>query len=492
MALFLFGIDAEDALFLEALAHDDFGCDIREGVARCLGEEGHRPRRTGVDLDDVNLFGLVHDELDVVKALDADAEAKLLGVLQDGPFHLVGDGEGGVDRDAVARVDTRTLDQFHDARHEDVHAVAHRVDFHFLTHDVAIHEHGLVLVDLHRGLEVMAKRLFVADDLHRPAAENEARADEYGVPDARRGFDAVLDLGHRRAFGARDVKLGKKFFKQVAVFRLVDRRAIGADDLDAAVVKRVGKVDGGLSAEGGDDAFRLLKIDDRHHVFGRERLKVQLVRRGVIGGNGLGVVVDDDGFVARALDGLHRVDGGIIELNALSDTDGAGAQNDELVFVCQAGLIFEIGVKQVFIGRIEVGDILARMQGVHHAEDRHESVFLAQVANGDLVGTPQTCDELIREAHGLSGLERFFVKGLCLQNLFHFGDGLHALEEQRGDHRHLVKLVDGNAAAQRLCDGKYAVRAELLQIRHDVLGGHIVKLLEVDVANARLQRADGF
>ena len=82
----------------------------------------------------------------------------------------------------------------------------------------------------------MAKRLFIADDLHRPAAEHEAWSDKHGVADARRRLDAVLNLGDRRAFGARDVKFGKKLFKEVAVFRFVDRGAIGANDLDAATV----------------------------------------------------------------------------------------------------------------------------------------------------------------------------------------------------------------------------------------------------------------
>ena len=139
-------------MLLEALAHNDFGSDVREGVTRRLGEEGHRPRRTGIDLDDIHLFGLIHDELNVVKPLDADAETELFGVLQNDPFDLIRDGEGGIDRDAVARVDARTFDEFHNARHEDVHAVAHRVDFHFLADNVAVHENGLVLVDLDRGL----------------------------------------------------------------------------------------------------------------------------------------------------------------------------------------------------------------------------------------------------------------------------------------------------------------------------------------------------
>ena len=62
----------------------------------------------------------------------------------------------------------------------------------------------------------------------------------------------------------------------------------------------------------------------------RERLEVELVAGGVVGGDGLGVVVDDDGLVAALLDGLDGVDGGVVELHALADADGAAAQHDDL------------------------------------------------------------------------------------------------------------------------------------------------------------------
>ena len=121
--------------------------------------------------------------------------------------------------------------------------------------------------------------------------------------------------------------------------------------------------------------------------------------------------------------------GGIVEFHALSDTDGTGAKHDEFVLVRQAGLIGDLGVDEVCVGGIEVGDVFAGMQGIHHTEDGGQAVLFAGVVDGDFVDVPQTCDELIREAHCLGSLEDGKIEGLILQDLFHLDDLFDAVEE---------------------------------------------------------------
>src|SRR5699024_800027 len=98
----------------QGLAQDHFGGDVRQGVAGGLAQEGNGTGRTGVDLNDIHMVFLVHDELDVEQTHNADAQAQLLGVLEDDAFDLVGDGEGGVHGNGVAGVDAGALHQLHD------------------------------------------------------------------------------------------------------------------------------------------------------------------------------------------------------------------------------------------------------------------------------------------------------------------------------------------------------------------------------------------
>ena len=151
-AVLFFGIDVEDALLLQALAQDDLGGDIRQAVAGGLGQEGNGAGGAGIDLDDIDLLVLVHDELDIVQAHDADAQAQLLGVLQDDALHLVGNAEGGVDTDGVAAVDAGALHQLHNAGDEHIPAIADGVHLDLLADDVFIHQHRLIHVHLHGGL----------------------------------------------------------------------------------------------------------------------------------------------------------------------------------------------------------------------------------------------------------------------------------------------------------------------------------------------------
>ena len=160
-----------------------------------------------------------------------------------------------------------------------------------------------------------------------------------------------------------DLQLGKELLEAVAVLRAVYGLAVRAYYLYAAPHQGLRQVDGCLSAQGGYDALGLFEVYDGHYVFRRQGLEVELVRGGVVRGYGLRVVVDYYGLVAGALDGLHGVHGGVVELHALAYAYGASAQNYYLFLVRKAGLVL------AGVGGVEVGYVLASVQGVHHAEN---------------------------------------------------------------------------------------------------------------------------
>ena len=130
-------------------------------------------------------------------------------------------------------------------------------------------------------------------------------------------------------------------------------------------VQELGELDGRLAAESHHHAHGLLHLDDVHDILGEQRLKVQAIGGVIVCGDGLGVVVDDDYFVAQLLQRPDAVDGGIVELDALTDADGAGAQHhDDGLAAAGEGPGFAELVK----GRIEIGGLGVKLRaaGIHH------------------------------------------------------------------------------------------------------------------------------
>ena len=232
-------------------------------------------------------------------------------------------------------MDACTLHKLHNAGHKDIPSVADSVDLHFLAEDVFVDQHGFVRVNLHGRLKVVAQHLLIGDDLHRATAKDKARPYKYGIPDLGCGSHAVLDTCNGKAGGLRDIKFEQNLFKAVTVFRSLDGCAVGSDKFHPAFHQRLGKIDGCLPAQGGDDTLGFLEVDDSHHILRRQRLKVELVAGGIVGRNRFRVVVDDNSLISVALDGLYGMNSGIVKFHTLSDADRPCAENDNLFLLHQ-------------------------------------------------------------------------------------------------------------------------------------------------------------
>src|SRR5690606_34136510 len=167
------------------------------------------------------------------------------------------------------------------------------------------------------------------DDLHRSPAKHIGRADKDRISDVACNLRRFRS--GNRSFAERlwNPELPKGLFELVPVFRAVEVFKRRAEDIYAACLKGIRQVDGRLSAKLYDDALWLLEIDDRHDIFDRKRLKVELVGNGEVGRYRFRIVVDDDRLVTGFLDGPDRVDRGIVELDALPDADRTGAKDND-------------------------------------------------------------------------------------------------------------------------------------------------------------------
>ena len=236
-------------------------------------------------------------------------------------------------------MDTRSFNELHDARYKHVASVAYRVYLDLFSEYVLVYQYRLVLIYLYGSLEVLSQLRLISYYLHRASAEYERRPYEHRISDLSCSLDSVFDLSDRMPRRLRDPEFLEDLLESVSVLGPVDSLAVRTDELYASLHQRLRKVDSGLASERCDDAFRLLKIDYRHDILSRQRLKVELVCSRVVSRYCLRVVVDDYGLVACAPYGLHGVYRRIVELNALTDPYRTCAQYDYLLLVRQYGLV---------------------------------------------------------------------------------------------------------------------------------------------------------
>ena len=260
----------------------------------------------------------------------------------------------------------------------------------------------------------------------------------------------------------------------LAVLGEVDALGRGAEDLHALGDEEVRERYGRVSAEGHDDAHGLFHLDDAHDVLGAERLEVEAGGGVVVCGDRLGVVVYYDYVVAHLAQGLHAVDGAIVELYALADADGAGAEdNDRLAALgaLGAGVAVALG-HGVEIGRagLELGGA-----GIYHLVGERRT--LGRLAAGDAADGGVRVAEaaglfivFLREPLGERVLELFHALELAQEPFVYAGhvvqglDGIAGLEGlEEGEDAHVVHVED--AAAEWAAGGGGAVERVLLDLR---------------------------
>jgi hypothetical protein len=311
----------------QALAEHEPARHLRQRHADRLGDERDGPRRAGVGLDDVQPPG-VDRVLDVEQAHHPEAERDAAGVAPDLLEHRVPERVRGQHAGRVARVDPGLLDVLHDPADPHVLAVAERVD-----------------VDLDRVLQepveedrpsvagvagqVVGQPVGRVDDLHRPAAEDVARAHEQGEADLVAGLERLADRVRRRVRRGLEAQALQERAEATAVLGQVDGVDARAEQRHARLREARRELERRLAPELDDDALGPLLLHHREDVLERQRLEVEAVGRVVVRGDRLGVAVDHHRVAARGPDGHGRMDAAVVELDALSDAVGARAEDDD-------------------------------------------------------------------------------------------------------------------------------------------------------------------
>ena len=149
-----------------------------------------------------------------------------------------------------------------------------------------VHEHGPLGRRLDGEAHVVLQFRVRVNDLHRPSAEHEAGAHEYGVTQLLGGRQG-LDFVGRDAIGRlRDFQPVEHCREQLAILGNLDALRAGAEDVHAVFLEAQGQVERRLPAELRDGAPASFTLVNVQHVFERERLEEQFVARVVVGRNG--------------------------------------------------------------------------------------------------------------------------------------------------------------------------------------------------------------
>ncbi|EJW98498.1 hypothetical protein EVA_13395 [gut metagenome] len=236
-------------------------------------------------------------------------------------------------------MNTGALNKLHDTGNKHVASIAYGINLKLFALDVFINQNRLILVDCNCGFKVGLESFLICNNLHCSAAQNVGGTDKNRVANFFCGLDTVFYVGDGTTLRLRNSKLFHDFFKGVSVLCSLNSCNVSAYNLNTTLHKGLSKVDSSLTAQRGDNADRIFHFHNAHNVLSGERLEVQLVGSGVVGGNGFGVVVYDNGLVAELFNSGNSVDSGVVKLNALTYTDRTGTENHNLFSVAYAGLV---------------------------------------------------------------------------------------------------------------------------------------------------------
>ena len=376
------------------------------------------------------------------------------------------------------------LDVLHDTGDQNVLAVADSIDLDLGTLQIFVDQNRVFDILRKNDRHILAHVVLVERDNHVLTAEHVGRTQQHRIAD---GFGNVKRfLGRHNGDAARtlDVIFFEQLVKALSVLRHINGVIGGAENIHAVVAHELGELDSGLTAERDHDAVGVLGLDNAHHVLVGERLKVESVGGVKVGRNGFGVVVDDHHVVACLLERPYAVNGGVVELDTLTDTDRTGAEYDDGLFAVV--VLFDKLLRFVLLveGRIEVRRLRFKLgsAGVYH--------FIYRIKRLLHRLTGQLLDRLVEEAVFL-GAEIELVRQLsALQLIGEVDKILELFEEPLVDHGDLMDLRHADAALERFIEAEDTAVVADAQSVDDGSLGITLKLLVVEGVVRDLGAAD--
>ena len=176
--------------------------------------------------------------------------------------------------------------------------------------------------------------LGVGGDAAAGPAERERRTDDDGIPDPLCDGKTLVDRRRDVGGNAGLPDLLHRFLEEFAVLRPVDGGDVGSEEPHARrfqealffELHRQGQTC--LSAQSRKQSVGLLAQDDALDRGNGQRLEIDLVRQMLVGHNGRGVGIDQNGVDLLLAQNAARLRARVIEFGRLPDHDRAGTDDE--------------------------------------------------------------------------------------------------------------------------------------------------------------------
>ncbi len=255
-------------------------------------------------------------------------------------------------------MDSRQFYMLHDSGHKGMGSVAYGICLALRRMvQEAVYENGSVRCHAHCRLHIIHQALIMVHHFHAAPAQHIGGTHHHGITDSAGNLQGLFHRGRHTGFRHGNPQFIHHGPEQIPVLCQVNHFRRGAQNTHTVFLQIRRQVQGGLSAELGDDAHRLFLLINAQHIFQRQRLKIKLVRCVVIRGYRLRVAVHNDGLKAQLFQRHGSMDTAIVKLDSLPDTVGAAPKDHHLGF---------IGADRVFVRGIISGIVISAVRRAAH------------------------------------------------------------------------------------------------------------------------------
>ena len=181
--------------------------------------------------------------------------------------------------------------------------------------------------------------------------------------------------------------------------------------------------------------------------------------------------------------------GAIVKLDALTDTNGAGTKNENLLLSAGALCLALSAVNGVIVRGVRLE--LCRA-GIYHLVDRANVVVVAKRCDLCFLLAGESRDDVIRELHTLCFLQKRGRQLFSLEGMLHLRQDCDLINKPKVDLGDLVNLFFRNALAQCLRNDPDSLVIHNGKALAQLVRVQLGKIIAAQAVHVLLQGTDGF
>ena len=151
-------------------------------------------------------------------------------------------------------MDAGALQMLHDARNQDVLAVANGVNFDFSTHQVLVDQYRIFNLGTGDDAHILADVRFLIGDFHALTAQYIRRTNQYRIAQTIRNLNSFFLGKYRVALCARNAGLVQDDVKLFSVLRNINTLGRGAKNFNTVIIKEFSQLNRSLTAKGNNNS----------------------------------------------------------------------------------------------------------------------------------------------------------------------------------------------------------------------------------------------